>query len=200
MLIGLEFSLSWRIRKVRVLKKLKVEKWARLLTNENNRRGWLRLFSPPQALFSALNHTYTSLRFERAAPGAMRPMFADFLEEAVEVLRAPRLHAVASQYRRSAELWSQLTDLALPIEDPILWRCRQISEQRHSLLRTAGAAATAQMLTLWRELEGLSRRFTSSWSQADRMFRFRAMARILRNILLIERAAIKTLSRLTDVP
>lgn len=174
-----------------------LEKWSRLLVNPDNRRGWPRLFSPPRALFSALNHTYTSLRFERAAPGAMRPMFADFLEESADILSNPQLLQVASQYRRSGELWGQLTDLALPIEDPTLWRCRQISEKRQSLLQNYGASATAEMRRLWGELEELARRFVSPWSEADRMFRFRAMARLLRNIISIEQAAITTLWRLT---
>jgi hypothetical protein len=172
-----------------------LEKWAYLLTNPHNRRGWPRLFSPPRALFSALHHTYTHLRFERAAPGAMRPMFADFLEEAADILGHSRLLPLASQYRRSAELWGQLTDLALPVEDEVLWRCRAISERRESLLRTGGAAAVCEMGRLWRELEGLAGQFSPSWSQADRLFRFRAMARILHAIRSIELAAISVLWR-----
>lgn len=175
-----------------------LDKWASLLTNVNNRRGWPRLFSVPAALFSALNHTYTHLHFERAAPGAMRPMFADFLEEAADILGSGQLMRVAAQYRRAAELWGQLTDLALPIEDPVLWRCRAIIEERHRLLRTAGAAATKRMKTLWGELEGLGRGFTPAWSEADRLFRFRAMAGILRGIRSVERAAIAMLWRAVE--
>ncbi|MFT5682257.1 MAG: hypothetical protein ACI8RZ_003175 [Myxococcota bacterium] len=170
-----------------------LEKWASLLTNQQNRRGWPRLFAPPRALFSALHHTYTHLRYERAAPGAMRPMFADFLEEAADILGRRRLLSIASQYRRSAELWGQLTDLALPIEDATLWRCRAISERRRDLLRTGGVAATAEMQRLWRELETLGRRFSPSWSEADRLFRFRAMARILRAIRSVELSAVTAL-------
>lgn len=172
-----------------------LEKWAHLLTNQQNRRGWPRLFASPRALFAALHHTYSHLRHERAAPGAMRPMFADFLEEAADILSRPRLIHVASQYRRSAELWGQLTDLALPVEDAILWRCRAISERRHALLRSGGATATTEMQQLWRELEGLGRRFSPAWSEADRLFRFRAMARLLRSIRAVELSAVTVLQR-----
>lgn len=175
-----------------------LEKWSSLLTNVNNRRGWPRLFSGSSALFSALNHTFTHLHFERTAPGALRPMFADFLEEAAEILGRRLLMRVAAQYRQSAELWGQLTDLALPIDDPVLWRCRAISEERRRLLRTVGAGATVRMKRLGAEVESLGRRFSPSWSDADRLFRFRAMARILCCIRSVERAAISMLWRVVE--
>jgi hypothetical protein len=83
-----------------------MRRFADHLRDTRGRTGWTRRMAAPDALDAALRRVYECLEEQYTAPGATRPMYADFLDEAAAVLAAPRLTDAATLVRESGALWS----------------------------------------------------------------------------------------------
>jgi len=66
----------------------------------------------PGALAAALGRVQICLEQEYTAPAATRPLYADFLDEAAEVIGEPGLCRAATLFRRSAAHWSAIAATA----------------------------------------------------------------------------------------
>ncbi|WP_411103222.1 BtrH N-terminal domain-containing protein [Streptomyces sp. cmx-4-9] len=83
-----------------------MEKFAAQLRDGATRTGWEQRFgSSPEALRAATRRLYSCLEVEWTAPGATRPLYADFLDS----VGRPE---AAALFRESAGHWSQLASLA----------------------------------------------------------------------------------------
>jgi uncharacterized protein DUF4872 len=96
-----------------------LEKLARHLADTKDKRGWPKLFPPGLKLQKGL------AGLQRAADangtGALRGLYADFLDEAAALLARPALQQVATTYRAIAASWAALAGVALPA-DGRAWR------------------------------------------------------------------------------
>ncbi len=81
-------------------------RFAAQLRDTRGRTGWARRMAAPGALDLALRRVHDCLEREYTAPGATRPLYADFLDEAAVVLSEPRLGPAAALFRTSGALWS----------------------------------------------------------------------------------------------
>ncbi|GIF06901.1 DUF4872 domain-containing protein [Actinoplanes siamensis] len=88
-----------------------IRKWARLLTDPKDRKGWSRLWSDRESLAEALASVVRGLGSPTSS-GASRRQYAAFLDEAGSLLAAPALAAVARAYRELGERWTALVTLA----------------------------------------------------------------------------------------
>ncbi|KMO95542.1 hypothetical protein ACS04_23145 [Streptomyces roseus] len=86
-----------------------MEKLAAQLRDRTTETGWERRFAAPEAFRAGTARLYACLEEEWTAPGATRPLYADFLD------LAGRPEA-ASLLRDSAGHWSRLADLARTAE------------------------------------------------------------------------------------
>ncbi|MFF0215105.1 BtrH N-terminal domain-containing protein [Streptomyces vinaceus] len=86
-----------------------MEKLAAQLRDRTTRTGWERRFGSPEAFRAGTARLYACLEEEWTAPGATRPLYADFLD------LAGRPEA-ATLLRDSAGHWSRLADLARTAE------------------------------------------------------------------------------------
>lgn len=90
--------------------------WAQRLTDGKSKHGWQRIFANPQRAEQGMAMLHALLAGRRfSGPGALRPLYADFLEEAAiiteagsGVVRAGMLEA-AAQYRALGDHWDALT-------------------------------------------------------------------------------------------
>ncbi|MFF4391371.1 hypothetical protein ACFY0G_31975 [Streptomyces sp. NPDC001552] len=82
-----------------------MEKLAAQLRDGRTRTGWERRFGSPEAFLAGTRRLYACLEEEWTAPGATRPLYADFLD------LAGRPEA-AALFRDSAGNWSRLAELA----------------------------------------------------------------------------------------
>lgn len=94
-----------------------LERWAHLLTNERNKKGWLNVFADGTGLYEALTWVHTGVKHYGTAGGALRSVYADFLQEAAAVLSNEALHDVADRYRNLAVQWAAFADAALPHDE-----------------------------------------------------------------------------------
>jgi hypothetical protein len=89
-------------------------KLASQLRDTRTKSGWRNRFGEPASFGAAVRRLYACLELEYTAPGATRPLYADFLDQAATVpgTRAADLRAAAALFRASGELWSRVAALA----------------------------------------------------------------------------------------
>jgi hypothetical protein len=129
-----------------------LEKWAGLLLDTKDKRGWARFFPAGLRLFNALLAAYQQIE-QRGEGGALRPLYADFLEEAAWWLKRPNLVEAAEKFRASAERWRELSAALLPDEVPSLKEARDLTDHQQALFFAHGRAAQEQMQSLSARLE-----------------------------------------------
>jgi hypothetical protein len=89
------------------------------LADGKTKAGWARRFAAPEAFASAMLRLHDCLEVEYTAPAATRPLYADFLYEAGELVDDKRLTLAAALYRESARLWSQVSGRAAEVADAL---------------------------------------------------------------------------------
>lgn len=112
------------------------KKWARLMTDTKNKKGWPVVFADPEAkgLFDTLCSVFEGVTLNDIDGCGLRGMYADFLDEAADVVNKPALKQVAQQYRDLAQLWIQFTDVAFPASVPAFQQMRDVLSLRYQLL------------------------------------------------------------------
>lgn len=117
-------------------------KLAAELRDRRTRKGWARRFGDPVGHEHAKRRLAECLEREYTAPGATRPLYADFLDEAAVVLAAPGLTETAQLFRESGQTWSALAAhaaSAAPGDDLRAW-CDHAADLVDTALTTERAA------------------------------------------------------------
>jgi len=130
-----------------------LEKWADLLIDSKDARGWTRFFPPGPRLYQALTTAYDQIENRGADGRAFRPLFADFLVEASELLDQPRLAGIASLFRDSARLWGELGQSLLPDRIAVFREARESLTRLRTLFESQGLEAGAEMGAIKRRLD-----------------------------------------------
>lgn len=93
--------------------------WAERLRDTTTRRGWTRIFEDPERLRYALEQLDGFMHDARfGGDGALRGLYADFLEEAAALPGRAALAACAPAYRELAGQWDALRDALDTDTDP----------------------------------------------------------------------------------
>ncbi|MGQ0841174.1 BtrH N-terminal domain-containing protein [Actinokineospora sp.] len=122
------------------------------LGDRTGRKGWSTLFGGPAALFWGLRRLHDCLELEYTAPGATRPLYAEFLTEAAPLVGDDRYLAAAALFRTSGEHWSALAAHALSAA-PALTRYDDLAERKLTLMITGGDKAEIRAVS--REMAAL---------------------------------------------
>ena len=123
------------------------ERFAELLVNTRNKQGWERFFPAGVRMYHALAGSphqpgaYHWVNTWGSADGAERGLYADFLDEAAQILKKPALKEAAEKFRESYVLWLQFADALLPDDVPMLSESKKLIRKRHSLFVERGEAA-----------------------------------------------------------
>jgi hypothetical protein len=138
-------------------------KWADLVCDKKNAKGWPNLFRAPVDLYGALMSTYIFIEIGGTGGSGFRSMYATFLSEAATVLKEPRLEQVSCLYRDCARLWSDLARAALPDWAPELRNTRELLARKNRIFEEQGGGALDEMLRINKSLEkivaGAKKRF-----------------------------------------
>jgi hypothetical protein len=121
------------------------------LRDARGKTGWQRRFAAPEALALGLGRLADCLELEYTAPGATRPLYADFLDEAAEMVGGDRLPAAAKLFRESGEIWSHVADRA----SAAATSAAATSAAATSAAATSAAATSAAAPALFAELADL---------------------------------------------
>jgi len=118
-----------------------LEKWQRMLTDSKDRKAWPALFDEGPRAFAALKRTYEWVAC-LVAPGAGRPLYAEFLEEAAQILSEPSLRTAAAAYREAGQLWSAFADGVATVDDAAVRRACDEAEREVESLDAEGDCHT----------------------------------------------------------
>ena len=95
--------------------------------------------------------------------GHLRDLYADFLEEAADLLGEGRLRDVAATLRRAGIAWHDVAHAAIPADVPALARLRELTVAVHQAVADPASVdsteADSAAAELWDLREGLDRAF-----------------------------------------
>jgi hypothetical protein len=161
------------------------------LSDRRGRQGWLRRYSAPEAFFFALRRLHDCVEVEYGAPGATRPLYADFLAEASALV--PSLGAVAPLYRRAGDAWSALATEALPADVPALAEYDDLVEQKLALLLQDGSPE--ELRAVVERMEALPVSYGADpLSEPDRVGLLDRLAALAAEAVAVEEAAVAALA------
>jgi hypothetical protein len=131
-------------------------KWARLLTDPGNAKGWPRVFADRVSLFDACLSVYENVEPVGWGGGNLRLLYAEFLGEAAGLLEAPVLQTAAAAYREAAARWHQVAKVALPADREPFAEARRLTDRLQAEVEQGDAgrrdvAATAARLWALRD-------------------------------------------------
>jgi hypothetical protein len=168
-----------------------LERWARLVGDRKDPRGWPRLLQSGAALAGVLAQLYTGIELEHTAPAGGRALYAAFLDRAADLTGRSELAGVASRYRELGVAWSGLAQAALDERDPHRRALREALEERLRLVDELGADAAEPALAAWSRRLELQRVFEVS--DAERLAIVMDLAERAAALVGAERAALAAL-------
>ena len=133
-------------------------KWARMVTSDTG-KGWKRVFADRVGLWGALRSTHEAVSDIGIAGGSLRPLYAEFLDEAGAFLGRPGLAEVAERYRRAGDAWDDVGDATLPDGFEPLEQAVELSRRRREAVRqgddgdSAAADSAASLNAMAAEFE-----------------------------------------------
>ena len=168
-----------------------IRKWARMLTDDRNPKGWGQVFSDGRGLVRALVSSYEWVVDGGMVGGNLRMLFVEFLGDAAR-LTGWDLDAPAAAYRRAATAWESFASTCLTA--PVVKEVVDLDARRR--------AAVAKGDSGWEEAKAIAMRSNALVNQTDigldsqaRDQLFRDMAEALGQVYQAEVAAHTALAR-----
>lgn len=174
-----------------------LNKWAQMLTNTKNKKGWPNCFPGGPPLHGAMSSVFAQIELRGYGGSAFRGLYADFLDQAAGVLKKSALKKVAEQFRESEASWRAISEAALPDSIPLFKETRDALTRRSVLIRKPRTTAIDKELESLRgRLKQLRERSAKelSLSKADTLDLFGAVSKRVLETEKIERAAFTALS------
>lgn len=177
------------------------EKWAHMLTNTRNKQSWERLLPPGRRMYAALaglGYQPGAFGWARTYPSNQvddRLLYADFLDEAAQILGKPKLKHASKQFRASSAAWDELAEALLPDDVPLFKENRELLLSKHALFVNEGVAARDEIQGINVRLEEIRASVAENFpmSNTEVAALREQLARLVLNISAIEHRAIDLL-------
>lgn len=132
-----------------------LQHWAEMLAKKS-RGSWAKEYPTGRPLLAVLISSYSFLgpAFGKTM-GAERDVYADFLDEAAQVLDSSPLSDVAAKYRESAAAWEGLLNSLLPADLPMLGVARELIDRKTARFIESGAAHLDEIIACYQQQEAL---------------------------------------------
>lgn len=170
-------------------------KWARLLTDPKNKKGWPVVFKQKQGLYSTLRSLHEGVKLFGVKSGGLRLLYADFLEEAAPVLGGTAVVEAAAHYRALGQQWARFADAVLPDAIAPLAQTRHLLAQKYAIFLQQGGEGLDEVAHLSQQLTTLEEELNSHFPLSDDEIHalFSDMQTHLYNIYEAELAALAAL-------
>lgn len=167
-------------------------KWAKMLTDTRNKKGWPVAFQSRVGLYAALASAYEGIVHDGSDGAGLRALYADFLDEAAAILAQPALKDAAQSYRQAAACWRTFADTALPAS--LFAETRTLMQQRETARRQNRLSDLAAIRD---RLESLAQTANRDFplDEAATLQHFAAMQSALQSVHAAELAALATLKQ-----
>ena len=177
------------------------EKLAHLLVNTRNKQSWERFFPPGVRMYHALAGSpvqpgaYHWVMTWGSADGAERGLYADFLDEAAQILKKPALKESAEKFRESYTLWLEFANTLLPDDVPLLGESKKLIQKKHDLFINKGESGLTEIKKINSRLNELLEESKTDFPLSNaQAVEFRANLRdILLKISAVEQQAVDLL-------
>lgn len=166
------------------------ERWRDLLLDAKDKKGWPKAFARGPELRHALVCCFKAIEVDSLA--GMRGMYADFLEEAQDVLGERRLADAVRRYRKLSGAWTELAEHLLPPGFPGAHETKQLLRKRRDLHAARGAEAVPEIRRIQAQLDEL-RHASLELDEIQRHDLLEAVHERLTAICAAERAAAESL-------
>jgi hypothetical protein len=137
--------------------------WADALVQKQGKHSWAKVFPSGRAMYNGLVTTFNSVEVFGTGGGGSRAIYADFLEEAADILGKPALKQIAPQFRKSAEAWQAFADALLSDSVPLFKETRELIRRKQTLFREQGMAAVEILREITDRLEKLKDEATTKF-------------------------------------
>jgi hypothetical protein len=144
-----------------------LEKWARLVADEKDKKGWAKIFPRGSALYSVLLLGYEQIELWGTGGSAARPMYADFLEEVAPILGVPALNDASTLFRESGKRWSELAAAMLPAHAPQLREALDLTLKKHKLFTEGGMATVKERRRIAERLTALKAEASADFPMSE---------------------------------
>ncbi len=144
---------------------------ARRMHGSTEKESWGRVFPRGHRLWQALTSMHEFIENYHTGGGLCRPIFAEFLAEAADILGDGRLKPLADLYAELGRGWSALAEAALPDGVPLFRKARKLFAERADLISAGDPSRLDELRAAWKreaELQAEARScFPLSESQCD---------------------------------
>jgi hypothetical protein len=168
-------------------------KLAAQLRDTRTKNGWAKRFGDPVAFFHGVRRLYECLELEYTAPGATRPVYAEFLAEAAPLVDG-RLVDAATLISEAGRRWSTLASLAEETASG-LGAYTELAEERLALMFSRGPSAADEIRAINVRLDALAAEHAEAdpLGDAGRRELFAAMADLVDEGAELEKQAVEQL-------
>lgn len=142
------------------------QRWADML-RDNTKNGWAKQFAPGQRMVSGLTSAYTYTNHLYAGECGARGLYADFVDEAADVLQKPDLKSAAQAWREAYHAWQRLNDALLPPSVPALGQLRQLLDKQFTLYIEQGGSSLQERHNLAQQITDLKQQLSADFPLDD---------------------------------
>jgi hypothetical protein len=167
------------------------KKWARLMTDTKNKKGWPVVFKEQKGLYSTLRSLHEGIKLFGTKGGGLRRLYADFLSEAAPVVGNSALETAATHYCALGDRWQRFADAVLPDHIAPLAETRRLLAQKYDTFLRHGNDGLDEIARLSQQLSDMEEELNSHPPVSDAEMRalFAEMQRHLEGIYQSEREA-----------
>jgi Butirosin biosynthesis protein H, N-terminal/Domain of unknown function (DUF4872) len=137
-------------------------RWARLLI-ESHERSWQERYTHGRTFYLMLTSAYESINCYGTGGNGSRAFFADFLDEAADILENRDLHDVAQIWRDTLPLWRVLNHCLLPDDIESFAKARTLLDGIHQLFLQEGAESLKKRRRIRHNLDKLTSEMESDF-------------------------------------
>ena len=144
-----------------------LQHWSEMLA-KTSKGSWAREYASGRPLLAALTTAYTFMgpAFGKTVQ-AERDVYADFLDEAAQVLGNAELNSVAETYRAAGKAWEGLHKSLLPDGMAMLGDAREAIDRKTNLFIESGAEHLNEIVGCNQRLEGLKTESESDFALSE---------------------------------
>jgi hypothetical protein len=166
-------------------------KLANQLRDTKTKTGWAKRFGAPVAFYHGVRRLYECLELEYTAPGATRPVYASFLDEAAKIVPG-NLAEAAGLFRQSGATWSRIAARALEATGA-LGEYAEVAERRLEIMFSRGYEARDEIRELTSRMDALAAEYDDPLGEPGRRALFGELADLVEECLTTEKQAIELL-------
>ena len=128
--------------------------WADRIYGSSGKESWEVMFPTGKHLWRGLTSIYEYTELYGTGGGLMRPIYAEFLDEAGDALGDSALLELGGRYAELGRGWSALGDAALPSEVPLFRKAKELLAERAELMLTGDVE---ELRSAWKRFGELGR-------------------------------------------